>query len=440
MSIVGPHGTPKVASVRTGQFALMGATVFGVSLVVLVWHAFRTPPGYPYFFDEGSTLYAAERIAAGEHLYRDLLYFKAPLSYYSLGWLFRICPLTLETARVAGAVLLAGIVTGSGLLSARFARSGDKDTLTSWIVGTVVAVAVLYVTAQRVTWHNSWCAAFASLVAISLYVWATEKNDRILWVVVGVVVGVTVLTKQTFGAALLAGILAHRSILCGVKRSAVPLGSLTQVTAGLCCPFALWAAYMYQEGVLWSFLQLTVLYPMGNNELTSALALRPPPVGPTFESLVFYGPPILLILLAADAVGRARHESTMVSEQLAYAVLGLFMYGALFPSANYSHLRPILPVSLVVIAPWVVRATRRLPHRLRLITATALLLGVVVSAVSAMPSWAVPQEPLTAARAGRVTADPRVAQELQELVSAIDERVGPTDAIFVVPWAPPCTS
>ena len=53
-----------------------------------------------------------------------------------------------------------------------------------------------------------------------------------------------------------------------------------------------------------------------------------------------------------------------------------------------------------------------------------------------MPSWTIPQEPLGAARAGRVTADPRDARELQELVSAIDEHVGPNDAIFVVPWAP----
>ena len=436
MSIVGPHGAPKGASSRTGQFALMGTTVFGVSLVVLTRYAFRTPLGYPYFFDEGSTLYAAERIASGDHLYRDLLYFKAPLSYYSLGWLFRIFPITLETARLAGAVLLAGIVTGSGLLSARIARSEDKDPLFSWIVGITVAVVVLYVTAQRVTWHNSWCAAFASLVAMSLYIRTTENDNRIRLAVVGGVVGVTLLTKQTFGVALFAGIVAHLSILCGVERSSVSLRSLIPITVGLICPLALWALYMHEQGVLASFLQLAVIYPIGNNELISALALRPPPVGLTIECLVFYGPPILLMLLAADAVRRVQHGAAMISEQLAYAVLALFVYGALLPSVNYSHLRPILPVSLIVIAPWIVRATRPLSNHLRRLTATALLVGVVVAAVRAMPSWTIPQEPLGAARAGRVTADPRDARELQELVCAIDRRVGSSEAIFVVPWAP----
>jgi hypothetical protein len=111
--------------------------LFGLSLTILVPVSLSTPPGYPYFSDEGSTIHAAERIADGEHLYRDLLYFKVPLSYYGLGWLFLLFPVTLETSRLLGAVVLAALVTGSALLATRLSRQGrNTDVLALTLGGT----------------------------------------------------------------------------------------------------------------------------------------------------------------------------------------------------------------------------------------------------------------------------------------------------------------
>ena len=409
--------------------------LFGLSLTVLVPLGLSTPPDYPYFNDEGSTLHAAERIAGGEHLYRDLLYFKAPLSYYGLGWLFLLFPLTLETARLAGAVVLAALVTGSALLATTLSRRGrDADAL-AWILGGVVWVASIYVVAQRVTWHNSWCASLASLTALVLYVTTGSPGRTLQWILVGCAVGMTALTKQTFGAAVVVGIIGHRLTMCALRRDRSSLSPAAPIALGLVGTLGLWAAYMYHLGGFTSFVQLAVLYPLNTPALASSLATPIPPIGLTRDSVLFYGPPLLLVWLGARVL-HSRCDPDTTSDRLAYVVLALGLYLTLFPSANYSHLRPILPITLIVIAPWAREIAWQLPRRVQTLGALGVLLMCLTLAAIGTRSSSASSVPLALPRSGAVTGDRAIGTEMRRLVDTIDRLVHPREPIFVVPWGP----
>ena len=233
------------------------------------------------------------------------------------------------------------------------------------MMGATVWVAAISVAAQRVTWHNSWCAALVSLITVTLYVTARTPGRPLHWVAVGSALGVTALMKQTFGAALVVGIVLHRLAMCALGRDLKPLAHLTPISLGLVGVLSAWGAYMFLHGALSSFLQLVILYPLGTMDLTSSLATPTPPLGPTRGALLFYLPPVLLALLGGHSVWRTRGQGDIASERMAYVILALCLYIALFPSGNYSHLRPILPVTLIVLAPVAGGVVRQLPGRVQ---------------------------------------------------------------------------
>ena len=55
----------------------------------------------PSVLEEGLPLHVAQRLAQGEHLYRDVIFFTGPLPFELLAVLFRICGDHLFVARGA---------------------------------------------------------------------------------------------------------------------------------------------------------------------------------------------------------------------------------------------------------------------------------------------------------------------------------------------------
>jgi predicted membrane-bound mannosyltransferase len=75
----------------------------------------------PNLVEEGLVLHVAQRLAAGEHLYRDIVFFTSPLPFELLGLLFRLFGEEIAVGRAAMAVF-HGAAAGATFAFAR--RSG----------------------------------------------------------------------------------------------------------------------------------------------------------------------------------------------------------------------------------------------------------------------------------------------------------------------------
>jgi len=153
----------------------------------------------PNLLEEGIVVHAAERMAAGEHLYRDVLVHTAPLPYELLALLFRIFGVELGVARNAVLVFQA-LATGLCFAALRRAGLGAR----AHVAAAGVAAAPLLLFPLFSTFFYSTLAFYLGLVALYPALRAREGTG---WAVLtGLVVASVALCKQSTGA-LFAGAL-----------------------------------------------------------------------------------------------------------------------------------------------------------------------------------------------------------------------------------------
>ena len=416
--------------------SVIGITIFCISLAVLAPLSFKTPAGYPYFGDEGSLMHAADRIASGEHLYRDIFYFKAPLSYYVIGWLFIFLPTDLGTMRLAGAVLLSLLVTCTCFLVVSLTRKETAEELLPWMLGGVIWITLMLIVSKRISWDNSWCASLASVITTILYVRTSSHSQAFYLLMTGVAVGVAFLSKQTFGVALMAGIVAHRSILCVLTKHLKHLQDLRLISTGFISVLLTWILYMYQVGAVENFFELAFMYPLKNFELMAALSSPMPEIYFTKEAALFYVPLILLFVLGVRKSKSIWREPHRTSPELAYTLIAIFLYAAMMPTLDYTHLRPVLPISLIVLALHANHGVRLFSLRVQRSAGIGMLLATIgFSLWSINPSTAT-SVLLDVPQSENVTVDKSTASEIQQLIKTIDMLVDRNDPIVVVPWDP----
>ncbi|MBI9076271.1 MAG: glycosyltransferase family 39 protein [Desulfatibacillum sp.] len=396
-----------------------------------------TPGGYHTFFDEGSTLHAAQRLADGEQLYSDLLYFKGPLSYYGLALIFICFGPGLAQARLSGAALVSLVLVLSFCLAWRIRpREACQRGLSPIAYAGIVFLLAGALIIQRVSWHNSWCAAALSLAAILACLWAEKKRRPMAWILSGLLVGLAFLTKQSFGLCLFGGVVFHRILLGFLTKNPHEARFLIPWLKGVFLALAGWALFALIAGNLRDFLYLTIIYPLTAKGLVSGLAHSLPPVVFGRETLLFYGFPLLLLALAVHAGCRTTRGSRSHRILFAYSVLALCVYGALFPRSDMGHLRPLLPIALPALLYVADNAIARIPGWWRVLPVLALAGMFAVFLDAPLVLSLSKGVPLSMERGLGVKTDPETTAILNELVEEIQARTLPGEAIFVVPWAP----
>ena len=154
----------------------------------------------PNLLEEGLILHVAERMQAGEHLYRDVASFTGPLPFELLSTLFRFFGAHIEVAR-AVVVLLHGLACASVYALAASARAG---ALAHAAAACVASAPVLLFPLLSLYFHTTLAFVFSLIVAWPAF--RALDSDR--WAVTaGVLVGCAALCKQTLGAALALGLL-----------------------------------------------------------------------------------------------------------------------------------------------------------------------------------------------------------------------------------------
>jgi hypothetical protein len=407
----------------------------------------------PNLLEEGIVVHAAERMAGGEHLYRDVLLHTAPLPYELLALLFRIFGTEIAVAR--GTVLVFQ-AAGVGLLYAALRRAG-LGPLAHPAAAAVAVAPILGVPLFSVFFYTT-LAFYLSLTTV--YTGLRAGRSDAWAAATGALVACVALSKQT------AGVVLATALLPGIAVSAAPGKRMARVLsyAGGGALLALATLVLYAargdlDALLFAQIELPFALAAGETFHTPYINLWPPGVlAPVIqESWVMYLPSLYHMRYGLYAViGSGAIAATQLCYLLPVAALAatalrllwvarpahpaLWLHGAvllsmtlnLYPRADWGHLVVALPPSVVQLLLLAAPANGRRGRLVRAVAGvlTAALLGaglrtgLWLHAIAGEPAFG-PRLPLRpVSQAYRTPAVPRVIEYLRR-------RVRPGEAIFV---------
>ena len=196
--------------------------------------------------DEGIILQGAQRILAGQVVYRDFFSFYTPGSYYALAGIFRIFGSSLGVARVALAGVGALLSVLTYLLALRV--SSRSMALTLAALGTLTTLPYRFLVLHN--WDSTLWACLALYAAVRLLENPTRK-----WAFgVGSLASLTVLFEQSKGAGLCLGLgMGALAIFIVRRRSPLNGPQWLWMAAGFVWPLALtfaWFASQHSTAVM----------------------------------------------------------------------------------------------------------------------------------------------------------------------------------------------
>ncbi len=105
----------------------------------------------PNLVEEGLVIHVAQRLVAGEHMYRDIVFFSGPLPFDLLSLLFRIFGEEIAVGRFA-IVALHALATG---LTYAFARQAGMGPFAHATTGFIAAVPVVLFPFFSMFWYTT---------------------------------------------------------------------------------------------------------------------------------------------------------------------------------------------------------------------------------------------------------------------------------------------
>jgi hypothetical protein len=178
--------------------------------------------------DEGVLLHGAQRMLAGDRIYKDFFEFLPPLPFLAVaGWL-KLVGMSLFGARILAIAVIAGIA--AAIRSACGAGRLGTAIALGWLLASQGAMTVL---------NHRWFATLLAMLAIALLVRLLDGSRAIaLALAIGLCVGAAAMCTPTFG---LLGVCVL-AILLSARRPAAELGAV--IAGGLVLP-ALMILYLH---------------------------------------------------------------------------------------------------------------------------------------------------------------------------------------------------
>jgi 4-amino-4-deoxy-L-arabinose transferase-like glycosyltransferase len=191
--------------------------------------------------DEGIILQGAQRILAGQVLYRDFFSFYTPGSYYALALLFKIFGSSLPVARTALALAGAILSLITYLLARRVCSGAIALTLAA--LGTLTTLPYRFLVLHN--WDSTLWACLALYCAVRLL----EMLGRKWAFALGSFASLTVLFEQSKGVGLCLGLsLGFLAIFLLQGRRPLPSrGQILAMVFGLAWPFVITFAYFASQ-------------------------------------------------------------------------------------------------------------------------------------------------------------------------------------------------
>jgi len=185
--------------------------------------------------DEGIILQGAQRILAGEVLYRDFFSFFTPGSYYFLALIFKIFGSSIIVARTT-LVIIGAVASSITYLLSRRVCSRQTALLTAAIV-TVTTLPYRFLVLHN--WDSTLWACLAVYCAVRL----VETSSRACAFAAGSLIAVTFLFEQSKGAGLALGLCAGLLAIHFLGPQFLTRARIFHLAIGLAWPFVLTLAY-----------------------------------------------------------------------------------------------------------------------------------------------------------------------------------------------------
>jgi len=414
-------------------------------------------PLEPDLLEEGMIVHFAQRMAHGEHLYRDLVFFSGPLPFELLSLLFRIFGEEIVVGRWAIVVLMAG-ATAATFGLAQQSRSGS---LAHGVTAVFAVSPILLFPLASIFFYSALALALAMPAAFAAL---RGLEDRRWAVGAGALAACVALTKQSVGLVLGPGLVL--AVACLARPGQRRARALDVASGGLGVTILTLAVYGLRGdlGALWHsmvVLPLSLgaefgspypgLWPIG----TLGEGIRLPFYAPHLANLLapellrgstsfviltqtLYALPFLALLVL---VLRRSLAGVVPAATWMGAVVLLAFLVQLFPRSDWGHLAYVLPPAVFVLGTAFGSADRdatrgRPRHRSALLRATpAFVLCTAILLGSGGLALALHRA------AGPATLGPRVPQrvlnpatrrpDLGRAIAYLRARVDPGEPIFV---------
>lgn len=399
MSPTEPGGVARAVARHAGPLVALAAASLCLPFVRSVW----------WLADEGIWLHAAQRLARGEMLYRDLFEFYPPLGFLIVtGW----TGLFGDTLLAARLLVVATIALSAWLAFACCRIVSGRPALSAVLV-------LSWVAASQGVWtqvSHQWLSGLFSLVALRAMLAGAGRGRATL---AGFAAGAATLVTTHRGAlVVLAG---GATLLLG--RS--PRALAGYVVGGL-IPLAVILGLLWWQGTLGAAFEQVILFPLGRNAPVMRVSFG------AFADLqtlfVVAAFPVIALLLAVAvrrsgrAVLRAPHRMTAL----------LFAFAALlgcFPRPDAAHIAFSVVLALPLLAGLIADLPLGRP-----------LSGLLAATLLLVPGSRLLDAAIKAARAPRIdTAAGRVALLPKDGTRALIERLRslpPGDRVFFYPYDP----
>ncbi len=405
----------------------------------------------PNLVEEGLVLHVGQRLAAGEHLYRDIVFFTSPLPFELLGLLFRVFGAEVAVARTAAAVA-HGLATAATFALARRAGAGPA----AFAAAAAMAATPLLLFPMFSMYYYTPLAM--CLGAATVYAALRGLADARWAAVAGAGVAAVALCKQTLGVAFAAALLPAIAACTPPGRRLHRIGA---TALGGATVTVLTLAFYGLRGDLADLWRCLVSLPLSLSDAYRAPFINLWPLGELADEIVpnrplyfsnlyflrygIYTPPgsvaivatqllyaLPLVTLALTGALRLRGPLPPVLWLNGAFVFAMAMN--LFPRSDWGHLAPALPPALVqtfLLAGLARPGGSRGPIPafasgvcVVALAAASVLVARWVHAEASKPTWGprVPLQPVSAVY--RIPSVPRVIHFLRQ-------RAQPGEPIFV---------
>lgn len=354
------------------------------TLPVLVLAALLARHGILFFPDEGFYLTAAQAVSEGKALYRDHLYFQAPLLPLLLAPLTWLFPGEILPARYLSGLLLGGVALLLGFAGRR--QQAERPTVALWgVLSPPLLLAVSYYVVQVGTLPVAYgSAATLSAVAALLALEASWLPPRLRPICAGALLAVATGIRLTF-APLLGVVLAwwlltdRQSVALRVRLAR----AASSAVAYLLSSAVIWGPHLWRDAAACWFNNWTV-HQLRSKEIPlwwdTTPALRWGIAAGVLTNLIFWHLPLLLL---AGGWCIRRLIAPRRTERLLWAfVAAAALHGAvhLLPTPTWEL---YFATSVVLLVPVAAAGLCAALHRLRdepLLSAAAItvLIGVAV--------------------------------------------------------------
>ncbi len=343
--------------------------------------------------DESYFLYEAERIRAGDVMYRDFFQFVAPLPWYVMGLAFRLFGTHVWVARLVMAALHGGIVA-LVYCSARRAETRRGLALVAALSGPALAFSLWPVASPH--WFATICCMLLLFAALQVDWSARPATTAML----GAITALLAVTQQQKGAVFGAGIALLVGLdALGEARDRLPgwfgrgVRRGVWLAVGFAAVFVPVAALVLLTAGVDPVVDALVRYPLQEYNAKrapmawagfGALTLQLPAY--TWPAVLRQLPWAFAVPLAGGlwAAVRGRRRE-MLRRDLAIVVLGATAIFSIWYYPDAIHVAFILPLAAVAAACSVERLLAPLPAR----ASTGLGVGLAAIGLAALmlPLW-----------------------------------------------------